>query len=719
MKIVTLITAILMICTTGVFSQIINVPNDQPNIQAGINASADGDTVLVEDGTYYENIRFMGKAITVASRFLINGDEDHIDNTIIDGSQAANPDSASTVMFINGEDTTSIICGLTIQGGSGLRYSSWNTQYGGGIACWESGPKILNNKIKDNMITTTSSYCGGVGIGSIAVTGTGNWWMVVDNNVISNNMCAANAESAFGGGIYVMTNSIIRNNTIEDNSCYNAGTQADGGGIEVQQLMGVIIAEIHDNIIQNNTVEGNESFGAGIMIYDASTIISNNEINGNSCIAEVYASGGGICTRNAGETHILNNQVVSNTCNATTSLGGGYLCYNTNGNLYITGNEFSNNQMTGIESWLGAGMYIDDFSNFIHIADNHFKENGGDNAPWSCGGGLVFVNTSDEEVVFEKNIIDKNYGQNAAGILTFNLYNIKIQNNVFSENIADEYGGAIEFWQYLGDKENFAFLHESDQIYNHSLKGDDVVHPLIINNTFFGNSAGYGGAIYSDYGLETPIILNSVFWENNSGNGKDINNNSENDIIVSYCDIDTTQIYTPWTGENNINLDPLFVDPENGNFHLNNCESPCINTGIDALEIDSTWYYCPTNDIDNELRPYANTLPDMGVDETPCLETSIKNHEDVLSSTLCLNNVPNPFSNQTIIEFTIPKSELVTLSIFDISGKHLKTILSKKLSKGNHKIKWNAEGLNEGIYFIRLETNPEYSGQTTKMIKLK
>jgi len=45
----------------------INVPKDQPTIQAGINAASNGDTVLVAPGKYVENINFMGKAITVTS----------------------------------------------------------------------------------------------------------------------------------------------------------------------------------------------------------------------------------------------------------------------------------------------------------------------------------------------------------------------------------------------------------------------------------------------------------------------------------------------------------------------------------------------------------------------------------------------------------------------------------------------------------------------------
>jgi hypothetical protein len=140
---------------------IIRVPQDQPTIQAGINAAGDGDVVLVDEGTYTENINFKGKAITVASHYIMNGDTSHINNTVIDGSQPSHPDSGSVVYFVSGEDTTSVLKGFTITGGTGTPaqwFPTWFPEIaGGGIFVGFSGAKIEKNKIINNNTTASGT----------------------------------------------------------------------------------------------------------------------------------------------------------------------------------------------------------------------------------------------------------------------------------------------------------------------------------------------------------------------------------------------------------------------------------------------------------------------------------------------------------------------------------------------------------------------------------
>jgi len=211
-----IVTLLLLLPFSILYAQdTLNVPGEYSTIQAAINAATNGDVVLVAEDTYYENIDFIGKAITVASHFLVDGNETHIENTIIDGSQPTNPDSGSVVFFISGEDTNSVLCGFTITGGSGTYYSVSDYRLGGGIMLFLSGAKICHNIITSNTIDNSTIYTRCYGGGIFVFSQSYN--SIISYNEISNNLIEN--SSAVGGGIsiwqtgptWIISNKIINN----------------------------------------------------------------------------------------------------------------------------------------------------------------------------------------------------------------------------------------------------------------------------------------------------------------------------------------------------------------------------------------------------------------------------------------------------------------------------------------------------------------------------
>jgi hypothetical protein len=80
-------------------------------------------------------------------------------------------------------------------------------------------------------------------------------------------------------------------------------------------------------------------------------------------------------------------------------------------------------------------------------------------------------------------------------------------------------------------------------------------------------------------------------------------------------------------------------------------------------------------------------------------------------------NYPNPFNPATRIKFALPKTALTKISIFDLLGREIQTLINKELEAGYHEININASNFNTGIYFYRL-TAGNYSS-TKKMILIK
>jgi hypothetical protein len=65
-------------------------------------------------------------------------------------------------------------------------------------------------------------------------------------------------------------------------------------------------------------------------------------------------------------------------------------------------------------------------------------------------------------------------------------------------------------------------------------------------------------------------------------------------------------------------------------------------------------------------------------------------------------NFPNPFNPTTTIPFFIPEQSDVKISIYDVTGRMIKTLYDRNTPAGDHSITWNAEDLASGNYFIVL-----------------
>jgi len=316
MKCILSIIVLLLLLTENNSAQVLKVPGNYQTIQDAINASSNGDTVLVKPGVYYENINFNGHNIVLASLYLTTGDTSYISSTIIDGTS-----SGSVVRFESGEDSTTMIIGFTIQNGF--------TSSGGGIYCNNSDPNLINliisgNKAEDDFY----AYGGGIYC-------TNNSNMNITNVIISENSTAGMWFTGVGGGICCMSNSrlSLANIIIIENEALigGGGIYCDSSNISFNSV----------EINENNAFVG----GGGIWCHSSNLSLVDVLIDGN---AAKLLSGGGICCDNS-NLDLINTSLIKN--NAYQD-GGGIYCDSSS--MYI-----SNVTIIGNEARTGGGIYCD------------------------------------------------------------------------------------------------------------------------------------------------------------------------------------------------------------------------------------------------------------------------------------------------------------------------------------------------------------------------
>ena len=218
------------------------VPDRYSTIQAGIDAAVEGDTVLVQPGTYVENINFNGKNIVVGSLFLASQDTSYISQTIIDGNQ-----TGSVITLASGETADAVLVGFTVQNGI---YT-----FGGGVEIAGASPTLRWNVIREN----TSTNLGG-GISTRGVS-----HPIIDNCVITFNNC-----SNAGGGINIDSDATITSSRVTNNTAlYGAGVVITSGSPSLQNVL------IADNV-GNAGGGGVRSFWTAAPLLNRTTVVNNS-----------------------------------------------------------------------------------------------------------------------------------------------------------------------------------------------------------------------------------------------------------------------------------------------------------------------------------------------------------------------------------------------------------------------------------------------------------
>ena len=72
-----------------------------------------------------------------------------------------------------------------------------------------------------------------------------------------------------------------------------------------------------------------------------------------------------------------------------------------------------------------------------------------------------------------------------------------------------------------------------------------------------------------------------------------------------------------------------------------------------------------------------------------------------------LSNYPNPFSGVTTIEYTVPHSSFISITVFDLLGRTVAQLADGFALPGKYRTHFDARGLQDGLYFYRLQAGSE------------
>lgn len=239
----------------------------------------------------------------------------------------------------------------------------------------------------------------------------------------------------------------------------------------------------------------------------------------------------------------------------------------------------------------GGGMYL--YNNSSATVKNCVFSG---NSSYIVGGGMYCDQSSPtvKNCVFSGN---RTTYLDGGGMANFFAASPSVSNCTFINNSSARDGGGMCNRKSSTDPNvtNCNFINNSAEHWGGGMYNSEQASPNVSNCTFVSNSAIIGSGMYN-YFFASPTIVNSIFWENIS------DEIAGEPATVTYCDVKGG-----YAGETNISLDPLFVSPDAGDYHLQP-DSPCIDAG------DPCGVYAGQTDIDGEPRVFGGYV-DMGSDE--------------------------------------------------------------------------------------------------------